>query len=186
MPIPIDRVIQMKQQGLTNNQILEALQREGFKTDEIFDSMKQADIKMQMTQATGPIPQFNPSPFSQQIPIMTPQQGAHREEIEEIAESIIEEKWQEIASEIRKIADWRDSVERRLAQLEAQSSALKDNFDKLHSALLEKIDEYDRHISEVGIDIKALEKVFQKILPTFTQNVNELSRVSQDLRALKK
>lgn len=185
MPLQIDRVVQMKQQGLTNNQILEALQREGFKTDEIFDAMKQADIKIQFLQ--GPVPAFQapPTTFSQQGPVIQPS-ISQREEIEEVAEAIIEEKWQDIAAEIRKIADWRDTVERRLAQLEAQTLSLKDNFDKLHSALLEKIDEYDRHISEVGIDIKALEKVFQKILPTFTQNVNELSRVAQDLKSIKK
>ena len=30
--------------------------------------------------------------------------------------------------------------------------------------------------------IKALEKVFQKILPTLTENVNELSRITQDIK----
>ena len=35
---------------------------------------------------------------------------------------------------------------------------------------------------DIGVEIKALEKVFQKILPGFMENVNELSRISRDMK----
>lgn len=42
---PTDLVIGMRQQGFTNNQIVQALQRDGYASDQIFDAMSQADIK---------------------------------------------------------------------------------------------------------------------------------------------
>jgi len=63
---------------------------------------------------------------------------------------------------------------------------MQQSFDKLHQAIIGKIAEYDKNILNVGTEIKAMEKVFQKVLPTFTENVNELSRVTRGLRKPKK
>ena len=43
--VPTDRVIQLRQQGMSNNQITETLQREGYSSSQIYDAMSQADIK---------------------------------------------------------------------------------------------------------------------------------------------
>ena len=53
---------------------------------------------------------------------------------------------------------------------------------ELQQALVGKIGEYDQNILNVGMEIKAMEKVFQKVLPQFTENVNELSRVTQSIK----
>ena len=42
-----------------------------------------------------------------------------------------------------------------------------------------------KNILEVGTEIKAMEKVFQKVLPTFTSTVNELSRITGNLKKKK-
>ena len=42
--------------------------------------------------------------------------------------------------------------------------------------------EYDKHIMEVGSEIKAMEKVFSKVLPTFTENVNELNNITKKIK----
>ena len=42
--------------------------------------------------------------------------------------------------------------------------------------------EYDKNMKEVGTDIKALETVFKKILPSFTENVAELSRITKRVK----
>ncbi|MBI1969996.1 hypothetical protein HYS48_04850, partial [Candidatus Woesearchaeota archaeon] len=48
-----------------------------------------------------------------------------------------------------------------------------------------KIGNYDQSIKDVSTEIRALEKVFQKILPGFVENVNELSRIAQTLKGKK-
>jgi hypothetical protein len=71
-------------------------------------------------------------------------------------------------------------------KLEQQFQDLKADFQSLHKALIGKVNEYDQNILNVGTEIKAMEKVFQKILPTFTENVSELSRITGKVRKVHK
>jgi prefoldin subunit 5 len=100
-------------------------------------------------------------------------------------ESIIEEKWDDLAKDINKIVEWKGEVESKLAKLEQRLDSIQDNFDKLHQAVIGKVGDYDKNILEVGAEVKAMEKVFSKVLPLFTENVSELSRVVQALKKSK-
>ena len=42
---PLDLVIQMRQNGSTNDQIIQDLQKQGYSSSQIFDAMNQADVK---------------------------------------------------------------------------------------------------------------------------------------------
>jgi len=133
-----------------------------------------------------------PSPYpaqAQQVHPMQPQMAhpqvppppAHNESpnarVEEIAEAIIDEKWSELLKDINKIVEWKETTESRLVKLEEEITNLKQNFDSLHKGILGKISEYDKNIANLGTGIKAMEKTFQNVLPTFTENVNKLSRI---------
>ncbi len=52
--VPVQEVVNMKNQGLTNNQIIQNLQREGYKSHQIFDAMNQADLHL--SQGAGGAP----------------------------------------------------------------------------------------------------------------------------------
>lgn len=207
--IPTDQVIQMRRQGLSNNQIVQSLQRMGYKSHDIFDAMNQADIKggvegMQLDELgdiQNPLSQggygiplemqqqptrspMSMAPPPQQYPSMqaSPPQQDLRHEIEEVAESIIDEKWEEFMENVKKLSEWKGQIEGRFVKIEQDISSLKERFEVLNKGVLGKIGEYDKNISEVGTEIKAMEKVFQKIMPTLSQNVNELSRITESMK----
>ncbi len=189
----------MRQQGLNNNQIVQSLQRSGFKTNQIFDAMNLADLKA----AGGPEnAEDSEEDFNEDAEVQ-PEYGSYATSVmqdqpaqtsaddydlrmEEIAEAIIDEKWQELMKNVNKIVDWKNSMETRMVSLEERFNNLKGEYDKLHAALLDKITEYDSNIKNVGTEIKAMEQVFQKVMPTFTDNVNELSRLTKGLKEKKK
>ena len=54
--IPTDKIVQLRQQGLSNNQIIESLQREGYSSAQVFDAMSQADIKGIVETPSGEAP----------------------------------------------------------------------------------------------------------------------------------
>lgn len=116
----------------------------------------------------------------QQMPTMpvSSQDGATNEEL---IEAIIDEKWNELLKDINKIIEWKTETQNQLVQFEQQIKDMRDEFDKLHQAVVGKVGEYDKHILEVGAEIQAMEKVFSKVLPAFTNNVSELSRITDDL-----
>jgi len=101
-----------------------------------------------------------------------------KEAIEEIAEAIVEEKWAEKKRDIDKVMEWKDEVTIKLTQLQQQIDDLKSSFDGLHKGLLGKISEYDENLTNVGTEIKAMEKVFSRVLPSLTDSVNKLQRIS--------
>ena len=194
--IPTDIVLNLRSQGLSNNQIIQSLQRAAYNPQQIADAMAQADIKynvasMPMMGAQEAAPAFAPPTYggeaeypeeaSSAAPAMS-EAGVSVESLQQLIEQIIEEKWEALVKDVSRIADWKEKVDVKISAMDQQMADLKESFDKLHSAILEKIGEYDKSITGVGTDIRALESVFKKILPGFMENVGELSRITDEMK----
>lgn len=162
--VPIGDVINMQERGLSNNQIIQELQRQGYNPQQIYDALAQAEAKQSIV------------PTRQDVP-------AHAEpetqSFEEIAEQIVEEKWRDMQKEMGKVTEWRDKLDSRIDKLEQSVNDLKSDMDGLHKAIVARVGEYDKTLMDVGTEIKAMEKVFQKVLPDLTSNVQELSRITK-------
>ncbi len=48
--------------------------------------------------------------------------------------------------------------------------------------MLGKVEDYRRSITDVNIEMKTLSKVLEKILQPLTENVKELSRITERLK----
>ena len=190
---PVNQVLMMKQQGYTNNQIALMLQNQGFNIDQVNDAINLANLNSNPAAdervETG-MPDFGQSyeqprqQQAQQQPVYQQQSQAEEgsiddERIQEIAEAIIEEKWDEFAGDIRKVIEWKDRSEDRISKIEQQLIDLRLSIDSLTKSIMGKISSYDQNITDVGTEIKAMEKVFQKVLPTLTENVNKLDRMTK-------
>lgn len=183
----INQVKDMQSRGLSNNQIMQELQNKGIPSNQIFDALNMAEPT---NIAAGPIG----APPSQNMDMPESGMGGindqmadtgldmTKERIEEMAEAIIDEKWEELVKSINKIIEWKDKVESNVYKIEQEIKDLKENFNNLHSSIVGKINEYDKNIVDVGTEIKAMEKVFQKVLPTFSENISDLKRVVQDIK----
>src|SRR3989338_7450709 len=102
---PVGDVLRMKEQGFTNNQIVQALQRNGYKMHQIYDAMNQADLRS-AGPVQGAVPQELAEPSLGQpaeqdnIPDLPGEQPIQEEQqvpqeryeapFEEVAEAIIE------------------------------------------------------------------------------------------------
>ena len=81
------------------------------------------------------------------------------------------------------LLDLKGLVLSKMSKVESEVSDIREDFDKLHKAIISKIDDYDKNLSDVGSEIKAMNQVFQKVLPTFTENISTLSRITKNLSA---
>lgn len=205
----LQKVQELRSQGYQNSQIIDALQKDGHNSSQIFDALNQSSIPDAGPQSSGlpPAPSFEdssspspapqmpsmPSPPSQSsspqhssppqsFPSQVPRSSSSSNvSTEEYIEAIIDEKWTELEADVEKIVEWKNRSEQRITQLSQQVTDLKDRFEKLHAALIGKIEVYDKNILEVGAEIKAMEKVFSKVLPVFTDNVKQLSDVTEKM-----
>ncbi|MEM4336969.1 MAG: hypothetical protein QXG86_03115 [Candidatus Woesearchaeota archaeon] len=185
MNIPTDIVLEMRARGLSNSQIIQALQRSNYTPQQIADAMAQADIKYNVEQTPQ---QTMEDTYYDQGYAQQPEQASQFDigSLQALIEAVVEEKWQDLIKNVSRIVDWKEKIDQRIAAIEQQIADLKNTFDKLHSSLLEKIEEYDKTMIGVGTDLKAMEKVFSKILPGFMENVSELSRITEELKGIKK
>ena len=109
-----------------------------------------------------------------------------KERVEEIAEAIIDEKWNELIKDINKVIEWKEKTETEINTIEQEIANLKERFESLHRGVLGKITEYDNNLANVGSEIKAMDMVFKKILPTFTENVQKLERITRGVNSVPK
>jgi len=105
-----------------------------------------------------------------------------QEMIDETVEKIIDEKWDKVVSNVEKVVKWKDELESQLNLVKEDLVNVKDTFESLEKKITNKIGSYDKGLMDVGSEIKALEKIFQKITPTLVNNVNELSKIASDFK----
>lgn len=188
---PVEQVQMMKQQGYTNNQITQSLQGQGYNSSQISDAISQSSLsgnsqggkEMGMpdygqSYEQQPYPQPQVQDFQPPREISAPA-TVDEERIQEVTEAIIDEKWDEFANDIRKVIDWKEKSEDRIAKIEQHLIDLSSRIDSLSKGIMSKISAYDQNIVDVGTEIKAMEKVFQKVLPNLTENVNKLDRITK-------
>lgn len=181
---PTQDVLNFRKQGYTDNQIVQTLQRQGFEPSQIYDALNQAEIMGGVRQA--PVmeqmqPQQQMQPTYQSVP-GGPVNMQSQEDFEEMAESIIDQKWQHFSGELQKLALWKDDFSSRLSKVEQSLQDVKADLDNIHAAIIGKLTDYDKNLLNIGTEIKAMEKVFQKVIPTFTENVQELAQVTRNLK----
>jgi DNA-binding transcriptional MerR regulator len=187
-PAPVDEASKLRQQGYNNNQIASYLQSKGYTQQQVSDAITQASLAGYQQPGYPGMQEFPQQSYQQyqsfqqpMQPQQQPQEGysASDERIEEIAEAIIDEKWQELVKDVKKVIEWKDTVESRLDHLEQMIKDLKSSMDNMQRGIFGKIQDYDKSINDVGTEIKAMERVFQKVLPSLTESINRLDRISK-------
>lgn len=115
-----------------------------------------------------------------------PQPQIETEAIEEIAEEIVNEKWREIKSKISDVVEWKAYAEKRLDSVDERIKRLESSIDRLQAALLTKVNEYGRSIKDLGAEMNSLEGALGKILSPLVENVKELGKITEEIKAEKR
>lgn len=180
---PTDRILQLKRQGLDNDQIIQTLQREGFKSSQIFDAMQQSELKESIE---GPV--SLDSDFSTQNPLPPPMSGDlpppsfqsysqnsnfDTSKIEEVAEAIIEEKWETLVESVHRIVEWKERLESHLLELENRVNEIHKSLAHVGDEFSQKLLNYDKSLSEVKSDVTAMNKVLKKVLPDLLEKARK-------------
>ncbi len=194
--IPLDLVRNLRQTGLPKEQIVDSLQRQGFSMQAIDDAFTQADIQgsfddvpapqvgMQRSALSQSSPSFIPR-LQSNVPSFQPQvqiATASSDNVQELVESVVEEKWRAMREELADFSGWKERVRTEIIAVKQELLRLENRFETLQGGVLGKVQEYDKNIGDVGTEIKALEKVLSQIIQPLTQNVRDLSRITEELK----
>jgi hypothetical protein len=181
--LPTTEVLQLRSQGLTDNLIVEELRKRGYSAQIATMAISEADSSSMggSFPSTPSFPSYPPAGPAPAVPSGGPD-DTFFERIEETVENMIDEKWDELIGEVKKIVEWKEKVEANLAKLNSDVDHLKEDFNLLHQGVLGKLDDYDRKMTDVDTELKAVGKVFKEVVPQFVDNVKELGSITQSLK----
>lgn len=210
-PENIDQKISdMKKQGLSNSKVIDTLKKEGHTSQEIYDSLSNegkqpandleapAPISEEMgaeenvptsteetpTAAEQPAQQevdFGMPPMRSPPPTSIPSRQ-NIEQIEEIAESIIEEKWNELNASVGNLNIWKEKTSAEIEAIKQEILRVRHSFENLNNTVIGRVDEYGKGVTDLGVEIKALNKVMEKIIQPLSSNVKELSLITEKFK----
>ena len=205
---PTSEVLTMVEQGISNEEIITALQGRGYSNTQISEAINQANTKtsvegnniqrmptepargLQRSVLDAPdVPQPPQEPQGYNAPTLGSPSGTvgevnrgTLERIEEIAESIIDEKWKHVIEDIGDLGAWKEKIKTDITSIKQELVRLETRFSSMQQAVLRKVGQYDEGIEEVGTDIKALEKLLKAIINPLTTNVKELKALTEKLK----
>jgi len=108
------------------------------------------------------------------------------ERVQQIVEAIVKEKWDELQNNVGNIAVWKEKVTNDIIAVKQEVIRINERFENLQNAILGRVKEYDEGMKGVHTEMKALEKVFEKILDPLTSNIKEMGRLVQEMKKPKK
>ncbi len=172
------QILTLRSQGLTDNLVVRELAAQGYGSEQIQDALTQLDMPEMPAPAGMPAAAGYPS-YGMPAAPQSREEGNIYERMEEIAESLVDEKWDELIAEVKKIVAWKEKVEERQAALLSEVEKLKEDFKVLHQGVLGRLEDYDTRMRDVGTELKAVGRVFKDVIPEFVDNVKELKQLKE-------
>ncbi len=119
------------------------------------------------------------------MPVSSPEPTAERasfDVIEEIAEAVISEKWGDLVRGVGDLRLWKEKVDTDLSGIKQEIIRTQTRFENLQTAIMGKVSEYGEGVTEIGAELKALEKVMEKIINPLTKSVKDLQKVTDKIK----
>ena len=198
-----DEIVKSLRSGYSNEEVDDAMNKENLRQDNILNSLDEFEpIQKEQPEDKGveegeeelleeaPAPEETEESEARLIKGYDyeprPSAEASSEKIQEIVETIVEEKWEDLLAKVGDLNLWKESVNNDLEAIKQELLRTQERFNNLQAALVGKVTDYSRNISDMNAEMKALEQVLKNILEPLTTNVKELSRITSQFKKKKK
>ena len=102
--------------------------------------------------------------------------------LEQLAELIIEDKWSDLTDSIDKIYVWKNSINKKIFEFRKEINIINGDFENLHKDIVSKIRGYEDYIFNLEKEVKKLKDLLIKNLPLLKENINEIARINKKLK----
>ncbi len=189
--------------GMSQQDIIDNLRQQGYDSTTIKNALITA-IKNQGNRPNAPqqaqqVQQNEPETISQNIqqtPQFIPQprqesasnlqiNNSNIENIQQILEQIIEEKWKASASELNSLRSSLNINSNSIETIKDQIEKLGQRIDSIQNTMIGKTEEYNRTVSDVNVELQAFEKVIDRLIPAISDSIKELRDLIDDFKTKK-
>ncbi|MBS3159821.1 hypothetical protein J4436_03455 [Candidatus Woesearchaeota archaeon] len=102
--------------------------------------------------------------------------------IHEIVEAVVNEKWDNLMGNLGNLTLWKERVESNITAMKQELVRINDKFENMQNAMVGRVKIYDDNIRGIHDEMKALEKVFEKILDPLVMNIRELGKITEEIK----
>ncbi len=205
--VPVDEVERMARIGMSDKDIIKNLKSQGYSYSEIEKAMVSAVKKgvgeqplfpeqQQQQSLQAPVQRNEQQP--RQLPQLPdlPEAPSLEEElglaegpemdmnpeviVEELVESVVEEKWQKFEDRIDRLEDEIIKLHTKLKEMSQITGQ-----PVVHTKEDAKVQELSEQLEEVQARVGGLEKAFKQFLPTLSRNIESLSEMIHELKEKK-
>lgn len=210
--LPTEKVRELKDEGLSDEDIIKALQP-NYSNQDIHDTMNQEgqdipedNILEELDNAVPDFPEAHDAneglleeapapeedngeflqPSKQEYPNYAVQSSMSNDQIQEVVEAIVDEKWEDLTSRFGDLNLWKETVNNDIEAVKQELLRTQERLHNLQNVIIGKVTDYSKNINDISAEMKALEQVFQRILQPLTSNIRELNKVTEELKQHKK
>lgn len=194
----LEQIIGMRNQGMSDEEIISRLQERGTSPQAINDAMNQAEIKNAVSdgysQQASPAPsQYSQGDYQQgqQENGQYPQEYYAQQNYEqpyspsgmdsgtmiEISEKVFSEKTQKMQKQLKEIAEFKVLAESRINSISERLKRIEDMIDKLQVAILEKVGSYGRGLENAQKEMQMMQDSFGKIVNPLTDRAGRKTSI---------
>lgn len=105
---------------------------------------------------------------------------------EELIESIVNERLEEVSTKLESFDNFRVNAKEDIQEIKDTLADIKEKYISLQEDSSIRLEEYSKELENVGAQIKAMQKVLQKVFPAIAENVHQLTAIVQELKTVKK
>ena len=188
----LDQIIGMRNQGISDDEIIARLQERGITPQAINDALNQAEIKKAVSNdyqnAPGPSQeeyssgdyqpqeqQYSPQEYSPQQNYeqpYSPQGDFDSSTIIEVSEKVFSEKTQKMQKQMKEIIEFKVLAESQINSISDRLKRIETMIDKLQVAILEKVGSYGRGLENVQKEMQMMQESFGKVVNPLADKAN--------------
>ena len=183
--------------GMSQQDIIDSLRQQGYDSTTIKNALVSAlknpasknttqQPEQQSTQQSieriQPITQI-PHTSTQDMPgSQSSFNNSNIENIQQILEQIIDEKWKSSATELNSLRSSLNINSNAIENIKDQIERLNQRIDSIQNTMVGKTEEYNKTISDVNVELQAFEKVIDRLIPAISDSIKELRDLIDDLK----
>jgi len=180
----LNRVMEMQQQGYSDDQISMMLSEEGISPKDISDALNKSQIKAAVYQPEA----YPETQFAQQAPpaagpatVMPgpsgqyPEyvQGMSSETVSEITDQIVTEKLTSALKPIADLAAFKESSTKKISMIDDRLKKVESLIEELRSAIIKRIGDFGQNVEEIKNEMSMMQDTFSKALKPIIERKKE-------------
>ena len=180
MPYTInDEIEELRTHSLDNEAIANELLNKGYSEENVNEVLYQDD---EQENQYSDYNQYE-EPQQEDNNEDNPQQGSYSNEtlpqsnydftwINDIVDGMIDEKWDELIEEVKKIVDWKEKIETKEKQLEGDIFNLQEKFSTLNHWVSAEMSEYNLNIKKTKQLLSDSKRLCQEAIPIAIEEIS--------------